>query len=125
MTAGNRTLDGMALVTRTFKTDDLDGSEDDVSTVLFALDKINYEIDLSAANDTRLRDKLARFLGAATEVKDKSVPRRGRKPAAAAGARADKEQTQAIREWARANGYPVSDRGRIAATIQEAFEAAH
>ena len=52
----------MALVTRTFKTDDLDGSEDDVSTVLFALDKINYEIDLSAANDARLRDKLAKFL---------------------------------------------------------------
>ena len=52
----------MALVTRTFKTDDLDNSEDDVSTVHFALDKINYEIDLSAANNTRLREKLAKFL---------------------------------------------------------------
>ena len=124
--AGNRNLDGMALVTRTFKTDDLDNSEDGVSTVHFALDKINYEIDLSAANNTRLREKLARFLDAATEVKDKPVARRGRKTTpAAAGTRPDKEQTQAIREWARANGYQVSDRGRIAASIQEAFSAAH
>jgi hypothetical protein len=125
MTAGNRTLDGMALVTRTFKTDDLDNSEDDVRTVRFALDKINYEIDLSAANDTRLRDALARFVNAATEVKNKPAPGRGRKTAAAAGTRPDKEQAQAIREWARANGYQVSERGRISVTIQEAFAAAH
>jgi hypothetical protein len=123
MTAGNRTLDGMAMVTRTFKTDDLDNSEDDVRTVRFALDKINYEIDLSAANDTRLRDALARFVNAATEVKNKPAPGRGRKTAA--GTRPDKEQTQAIREWARANGYQVSERGRISVTIQEAFAAAH
>ena len=123
MTAGNRTLDDMALVTRTFKTDDLDNSEDDVRTVRFALDKINYEIDLSAANDTRLRDALARFVNAATEVKDKPAPGRGRKTAA--GTRPDKEQAQAIREWARANGYQVSERGRISVTIQEAFAAAH
>jgi hypothetical protein len=125
MTAGNRTLDGMALVTRTFKTDDLDNSEDDVRTVRFALDKINYEIDLSSANDKRLRDALARFVTAATEVRKRPVPRGGRKTAAAAGARPDKEQAQAIREWARANGYQVSERGRISVTIQEAFAAAH
>jgi len=37
----------------------------------------------------------------------------------------DREQTKAIREWARKNGHEVSDRGRIAAPIMEAFEAAH
>ncbi|MCK2215583.1 Lsr2 family protein [Actinomadura sp. ATCC 31491] len=30
-----------------------------------------------------------------------------------------------IRDWARANGYPVSERGRLAAEITEAFFAAH
>ena len=30
-----------------------------------------------------------------------------------------------IRTWARANGYTVSDRGRISATIRGAFEQAH
>ena len=45
----------MATVTHTYMIDDLDGSEDDVSTVLFALDKKDYAIDLSAANAERLR----------------------------------------------------------------------
>ncbi len=55
----------MVTVTHTYMIDDLDGSEDDVSTVLFALDKKDlfaldkkdYEIDLSAANAERLREK--------------------------------------------------------------------
>ncbi|WP_442973052.1 Lsr2 family DNA-binding protein [Rhodococcus sp. NBC_00294] len=37
----------------------------------------------------------------------------------------DPEQTRAIREWANANGYEVSDRGRIPAAVVEAFDAAH
>ena len=36
-----------------------------------------------------------------------------------------REQREAIRTWANANGYTVGDRGRIAAAITEAFEAAH
>jgi len=32
---------------------------------------------------------------------------------------------QAIRDWARRNGHQVSDRGRIAASVVDAFEAAH
>jgi hypothetical protein len=39
----DRSLLPMALVTRTYLTDDLDGSEDDVSTVRLALDKVSYE----------------------------------------------------------------------------------
>jgi hypothetical protein len=30
-----------------------------------------------------------------------------------------------IREWARANGYDVSDRGRVSAEIKAAYEAAN
>ena len=74
----------MALVTRTYLTDDLDGSEDDVSTVRLALDKVSYEIDLSAVNEARLRDKLAKFVAAGTEVRAKPVAGRGRKSAAVA-----------------------------------------
>jgi hypothetical protein len=115
----------MALVTRTYLTDDLDGSEDDVRTVRLALDKVSYEIDLSAVNEARLRDKLAKFVAAGTEVRAKPVAGTGRKSASVATTRPDKEQTQAIRQWARANGHQVSDRGRISAAIQEAFGAAH
>ena len=36
-----------------------------------------------------------------------------------------REQREAIRTWANANGFTVGDRGRIAANITAAFEAAH
>jgi len=30
-----------------------------------------------------------------------------------------------VREWARANGHQVSDRGRISAEVQDAYDKAH
>ena len=36
-----------------------------------------------------------------------------------------REQTAAIRAWARQNGHEVSDRGRISKTVLDAFQAAH
>ena len=63
----------MALITRVYLVDDLDGSEDDVSTVTFNLDGKNYEIDLSAANAEKLRGKLSKFTDAATPVKRQRV----------------------------------------------------
>jgi hypothetical protein len=41
------------------------------------------------------------------------------------GQRPNREQTAAIREWARKAGHNVSDRGRISAEVQKAFEDAH
>jgi Lsr2 len=112
----------MATVTRTYLVDDLDGSEEDVSSVSFSLDKTDYEIDLSAANAARLRDKLAEFVDVATGVR----PGRGRTARGAVEpAPVGREQTHAIREWARNNGYEVSERGRISAALQKAFNEAH
>jgi len=39
--------------------------------------------------------------------------------------KADREQLQAMRDWLRAEGHEVSDRGRIAANLQELYHAAH
>jgi hypothetical protein len=47
-----------------------------------------------------------------------STPGRGIAPA-----KTDREQNQAIREWAKRKGIEVSDRGRIAASIVEQYEA--
>lgn len=122
----------MATVTRTYLVDDLDGSQEDVENVLLALDGTNYEIDLSASNAGRLREKLERFVAAASPVKAaKSAPaRRGLQGKAATSARpapvpSNRDQVQAIREWAKSAGYEVSSRGRISKAIQEAFHAAH
>jgi hypothetical protein len=43
--------------------------------------------------------------------------------AAAAPSRSNREQNQAIREWAVKNGFEVSERGRIPASVVEAFHA--
>jgi len=104
--------------------DDLDeGAADE--TVSFALDGANYEIDLSAKNAARLRDALAEYVAHA---------RRANRPARATSsangapkrpraARGDREQTAAIREWARSNGYKVGEKGRIPANILDAYNA--
>ncbi|HEX5405842.1 MAG TPA: Lsr2 family protein [Pseudonocardiaceae bacterium] len=102
--------------------DDLDGtSSADISTVTFGLDGVTYEIDLNGDNATSLRDHLSEFITSARRTGGR-VKRGG--VAAGGGSGRNREQTQAIREWAKKNGHDVSDRGRIPAAVIDAFEAA-
>ncbi|HEX6405098.1 MAG TPA: histone-like nucleoid-structuring protein Lsr2 [Pseudonocardiaceae bacterium] len=50
--------------------------------------------------------------------------RRARKTSPSGSGRS-REQTQAVREWARAQGHGISNRGRIPASIQQAFDQVH
>jgi hypothetical protein len=100
--------------------DDIDGSEA-VETVGFALDGSSYEIDLSKANARKLRDALSTYVAHSRKA-GRARPA-GR--AARATTRSDREQVQAIREWARRNGHKVSDRGRVPAVVIEAYNAAN
>jgi hypothetical protein len=101
--------------------DDLDGTEAD-EQVEFAVDGKAYEIDLSAANSARLREALAPFISAARRAGG-----RRRSSAAPAPARpsSDREQNQAIREWAVAQGMKISERGRIPSNVLEAYHQSH
>jgi hypothetical protein len=103
--------------------DDLDGSEAQ-ETVAFALDGTSFEIDLSSGNAAKLRNAIAPYVGHARRAS--RGPGRGAGSRGGRGtARADREQTQAIREWARNNGHQVSDRGRVPASVVEAYNAAN
>ena len=89
-----------------------------------------YEIDLSKDNAARLRDSLASFVAAGRKSggTGAAAGRRTQKMTASSGRRPqplDREQTAAIRAWARQNGHQVSDRGRISKTVVDAFQAAH
>ena len=112
----------MAREIRVILTDDIDGGEG-ARTVEFSLDKTAYSIDLSEANIAKLEAALAPYIAKAERVR----PRRtaasagGRK---AAGSRSG-GGSSAIREWARANGYEVSDRGRVPGAVVAAYEAAN
>ena len=112
----------MATVTRTFLVDDLDGSTEDVQNVRISLDGTNFEMDLSATNAARLRENLARYVERGTRVTPQRTRRSQRvvKPPVSG-----RDQVQAVRDWARQNGYKVSARGRIPKSIQDAFAAAH
>jgi hypothetical protein len=103
--------------------DDLDDSVA-AQTVSFALDGATYEIDLSDSNAKKLRDSLAKYVAHARKAgrapRGVIAPRGGRVPA-----RVDREQTRAIRDWARKNGHQVSDRGRVPSTVRDAYHAAH
>ena len=103
--------------------DDLDQSVA-VETVTFGIDGNYYEIDLNKKHAAALRDALATYVA--------NGRRAGRGPARSGGgarrsgrpSRSDREQTQAIREWARSSGYQVGEKGRIPAHILEAYNSA-
>ena len=106
--------------------DDLDGSEA-VGTVTFSLENRAYEIDLSDENTDKLHEALAPFIEHGRQVGGRRAGR-GRTPGAGgdddAPARSNREETHAIREWARQHGHKVSDRGRISKSVMEAYKAA-
>ena len=89
--------------------DDPDGS-DAAGTVSFGLDGRVYEIDLSDDNAARLRDSLASFIAAARKSGGSTTTgsRPAQKMSVSSGPRPqtlDREQTAAIRAWARQNGW--------------------
>lgn len=95
--------------------DDIDGGKAD-QTVTFSLDGVTFETDLSDENAAKLREALG--------VWTSSARRTGRQRRSSAP-RVRNSKTAEIRKWARENGHEVSERGRVSAAIEEAYDAAH
>jgi hypothetical protein len=112
----------MAKQVITLLTDDLDGSEAD-RTVEFGLDGTSYTIDLSEKNAGKLRKALDPYISAGTRVGHGGMDGRRRRGRGGRSGltRSDRDQNKSIREWAAKNGYDVSDRGRIPASVVEAY----
>jgi hypothetical protein len=102
--------------------DDLEGGDAD-ETVKFAIDGIQYEIDLSKKNANKMRDALAPYVSAGTKVARGGVLAGGRSASRIRGGGADRDQNRAIREWAQSKGIKVSDRGRIKQEIVDRYNA--
>ncbi|GAA4906404.1 Lsr2 protein [Actinomycetospora succinea] len=112
--------------------DDLTGEEaEDITTVEFALDGVTYEIDLDDKNSARLRDALAEYVAAARRTGGRRSNGGGRRrsgagtgtPRATSPGGYDRETSKQIREWAKAQGFEVSDRGRVPNNVVEAWES--
>jgi hypothetical protein len=106
-----------------------DGEVEGTETIAFGLDGSSYEIDVCDAHAAEIRDAYAPYVGAGRRAgRAAGAPaqrRSGRGPGRPAGSGGDKNRVADIREWARKNGHPVNERGRIAASVLQAYEAAH
>lgn len=97
--------------------DDLSGQNAD-ETLRFSVDGADYEIDLTAEHAAELRRTLEKYVAHARRLRG-APDRRGPRPAATG-----REETQKIRDWAKAHGYNPSARGRISQDIKKAYDAA-
>ena len=99
-------------------TDDFDGTEG-ASTLRFGLDGTEYEVDLSPEHEQQFRDFVQAYVNVGRKV---AAGRRGvRKPSS--GSKTKPSALHEIREWARAQGYDVGERGRIPQEIKDAYAA--
>jgi hypothetical protein len=110
----------MAQKVQTLLIDDLDGGQAD-DTVRFGLDAAEYEIDLSAKHAEAMRKALEPYVSAARRASGSAARRPGRNGRRAATAGPD---STAVREWAKAQGIEVKDRGRVPAELIVKFKAA-
>lgn len=112
----------MAKETKIIIRDDLDGTEG-ASSYKFGWGSDQYEIDLSDKNAKELQDFLSKYIDKAAKVTAR-LPRQA-STSSARSSSSNKEELQKIRQWAKDNGFEISERGRVAQSIQDAYHAAN
>src|SRR5512144_1240114 len=117
---------GHVMVQRMQSFDDLDGSPA-TQTIRYGSADDPYETDLNDEHAQEFEELLTRYIEHSrkvAEVPPQPQPRQ-RRARRGGGERRSPEGLQEIRQWARAQGFPVSDRGRIKADILAKYDAAH
>jgi hypothetical protein len=102
-----------------------DDDEEGTETIAFSLDGAAYEIDVCEAHGTELRDAFATYVGQARRAGRAAAAGGRRRTSAGKGGAGSPERVSAIREWGRKNGHKVSERGRLSASLVQAYDAAH
>ncbi|KQU33360.1 histone-like nucleoid-structuring protein Lsr2 [Rhodococcus sp. Leaf233] len=114
--------------------DDIDGTvieEGAGESVEFAVGGVEYVIDLNTKNANEFRRRFDYCSRYATRIGGRKRKPSSRGVAASSpatvkvAAKRDAAQVRAIWQWAADNGYRISDRGRIPAHIEDAFNDAH
>jgi hypothetical protein len=122
-----RDQEQQVIKTVTLMTDDLTGEASHkpartIQTVAFALDGAELEIDLTDKHAAELRAAFAPYLACARKVTRRTngharvTPRRHSRGG---------PDTGAIRDWAKAQGLELKERGRVPAEIEARYQAAH
>ncbi|MFC9841139.1 Lsr2 family protein [Rhodococcus sp. NPDC127530] len=105
--------------------DDIDGTVfgDDGESISYAVDGVEYVIDLKDEHATELRETFEYYIAHSTRVGGRK--HRSDRQSNPATARRSSDETKKIRAWAIEQGYTLSSRGRIPAEIEQAFYDAH
>lgn len=89
-------------------------------TITFAIDGIEYEIDLGAKNRDRFYAMLEPYTQAARKVGGRT---RRPAPGATSSTGLSKVDVVKIRDWAQSEGHKVSTRGRLPRELVEAYRS--
>jgi Lsr2 len=109
----------MATLTQVTLTCDVCGKAKDVQTRTIGLDGRTYEIDLCPKDGKGLSKVTAEYVSNARKITARRVAREHtHRPRA-------RTETAAIRDWAKASGLNISERGRVPAAVFRDYEAAH
>lgn len=107
------------MAVRTILVDDLDDSEEMVTTTTIALDGKAYEIDLSEKNRSKLQKALEPYIKKARMTGSRTVQKSGSKK------KASRTDLPEVRAWAKEQGYEVAERGRVPKDVRDAYDARH
>jgi hypothetical protein len=98
--------------------DDLDGSQAP-ETIAFALEGVNYEIDLSKRNVNGLRRVLKPYVEGGRKVRRASGNRTPKGARRSSSSGAENYDLAEVRAWAKSHRIKVAARGRIASEVVE------
>lgn len=105
--------------------DDIDGTVfgDAGESIHYAVDGVEYEIDLKGEHAKEFRDALDYYIAHSRRVGGRK--HRSNRVTDPSGSTPRTGEVKKIREWAREHGYEMPSRGRIRADIVQAFHDAH
>jgi hypothetical protein len=89
---------------------------DDPTSVTLGWGREQWELDLCPTHNAELSQQFDRWTANARRTSGGRGGSQRSQPAS---------DTTAVREWAKANGYKVGDKGRIAADVRAAYAAAN
>ena len=105
--------------------DDIDGTVfgEDGESIHYAVDGVEYVIDLKEEHARELRETFEYYIAHSTRVGGRK--HRADRPVNPPAAKRASGETKKIREWAIEQGYELASRGRIPTEIEQAFHDAH
>lgn len=97
-------------------------SPDGAAPLEFSVDRSSFEIDLCEKHRAEFSAAIGTFVARARSARGRTAARPSSSPAPArGGARREAGQTESIRQWAKENGFAISDRGRIPGHVEAAY----